>query len=224
VKYELLYRPTFSAARVMLDPGDAVRAEAGAMVSMSPTITIDSKVTGGLGKAFGRLLGGESLFQTTFTATHGPGEVVLAPSSLGDLIALDLGAGPGYMLTSGCFLACDTSVQMETKVSGRGFFAGEGLFLLRMSGVGTVLTSAFGAIHALQLAPGQTYVVDTGHIVAFSETMNYQVRTVTRGLLASFTSGEGFVAEFMGPGILYMQTRAPQSFGPWLSQYIPRGS
>lgn len=98
----------------MLDPGDAVRAESGAMVSMSPTITIDSKVTGGLGKAFGRLLGGESMFQTTFMASQGAGEVILAPSSLGDIIPLELTGGPGYMLTSGCFLASDLSVQMET--------------------------------------------------------------------------------------------------------------
>lgn len=224
MKHELLYRPTFSVARVMLDPGETIRAESGAMVSMSPNITIESKAQGGLGKALGRLLTGESFFQTTFTASNGAGEVVLAPSSLGDIISIDIAPGPGYMVTSGCFLACDQSLNIETKVSGRGFFAGEGLFLMRVSGQGNLLVSCFGAVHPVQLQAGQPYVVDTGHIVAFQETMQYSVRTVTRGLMQSWKSGEGFVAEFVGPGIVYIQTRAPQSFGPWLGQYIPRSS
>jgi len=223
VKHELLYKPTFSVARVMLDPGEAIRAESGAMVSMSPTVTIESKVTGGLGKALGRLLGGESFFQTTFTATHGAGEVLLAPSALGDITLLDVSSG-GWMVTSGCFLASDLSVQVETKMSGKGLFAGEGLFLLRCSGAGSMLVSSFGAIHAVQLQAGQPYVVDTGHIVAFTETMSFHVRTIAKGLMSSLTSGEGFVAEFTGPGVLYLQTRAPHAFGPWIAQFVPRSS
>lgn len=223
MKHEILFKPVFAAVRVMLDPGDAIRAESGAMVSMSPSITIESKATGGLGKALGRLLGGESFFQTTFTASHGPGEVLLAPSALGDIICLDV-SNPGWMVTSGCYLASDPGIQTETKLSGKAFFGGEGLFLLRASGVGQMLVASFGAIHAIQLMPGQQYVVDTGHIVAFPETMNFQVRTAARGLMSSLTSGEGFVAEFTGPGILYLQTRAPQAFGPWISQFVPRSS
>ncbi|MEQ1823576.1 MAG: TIGR00266 family protein [Fimbriimonadaceae bacterium] len=224
MKYELLYRPTFSAARVSLDPGETIRAESGAMVSMSPTITIESKAQGGIGKALGRLFAGESFFQTKFTATHGAGEVLLAPSSLGDVVGVNLNLGRALMLTSGCFLACDESLQIETKIQGKGFFAGEGLFLMRVSGTGTILVSCFGASHAVQLAEGQPYIVDTGHIVAFEESCQYSVRTVTKGLIQSFTSGEGYVAEFVGPGIVYIQTRSPQSFGPWISQYVPRGS
>lgn len=191
------------------------------MVSMSPTISMESKMQGGLGKALGRLMGGESLFQTTFTATHGPGELLLAPAAIGDIMALHLNA-EGYMVTSGNYLAGDIGLTIETRVSARALFAGEGLFIMRVSGVGLLLLSAFGAIHAVQLLPGQPYVVDTGHIVAFQDTMQYQVRTATRSLFGSFTSGEGFVAEFVGPGILHLQTRAPHAFGPWLGQFIPR--
>lgn len=208
----------------MLDPGESIRAESGAMVSMSTTIQIESKAQGGLGKALGRLLTGESFFQTTFTATHGPGEVILAPSALGDVFSVEVTPQSGMMVTSGCYLACDSALNIETKMSGRGFFAGEGLFLMRVSGQGTLLVSCFGAMHAVQLMAGQPYIVDTGHIVAFQDTMQYSVRTVARGLMQSFTSGEGYVAEFVGPGVLYIQTRSPQSFGPWLNQYIPRGS
>lgn len=223
MKYELLYQPTFSVARVMLDPGDGIRAESGAMVSMSPSITMESKMHGGLGKAIGRLFGGESLFQSTFTATHGAGEVILAPPSLGDILTLNLN-GEGMMVTSGCYLAGDLTLNIETKATIKGFFAGEGLFMMRVSGHGVLLLSAFGAIHPVQLMAGQPYIVDTGHIVAFTETMNYEVRRAARSLIGSFTSGEGYVAHFTGPGVVYTQTRSPQGFGPWLGQFIPRGS
>ncbi len=220
MRHELLYSPTFTALKLLMDPGDSVRAESGAMVSMSPTITMESKMQGGLGKALGRLIGGESFFQTTYTASAGPGELLLAPASLGDILPLQLG-GNGYMVTSGCYLAGDASLNIETKISGKALFGGEGLFIMRVSGTGPLYVSAFGAIHAVQLVPGQPYVVDSGHIVAFQDTMSYDVRTATRSLWGSFTSGEGFVAQFTGPGILYVQTRAPQSFGPWLGQFIP---
>lgn len=223
MKYELLYQPTFSVARVMLDPGDGIRAESGAMVSMSPSITMESKMHGGLGKAIGRLFGGESLFQSTFTATHGAGEVILAPPSLGDILTINLN-GEGMMVTSGCYLAGDLTLNIETKATIKGFFAGEGLFMMRVSGSGVLLLSAFGAIHPVQLMAGQPYIVDTGHIVAFTETMNYEVRRAAKSLIGSFTSGEGYVAQFTGPGIVYTQTRSPQGFGPWLGQFIPRGS
>lgn len=223
MNHEILYQPSFSVARIMLEPGESVRAESGAMVSMSPTIEIESSVTGGLGKALGRLLGGESLFQSKFTAARGAGEVVLAPSTMGDILNVQL-RGEGMMVTSGCFLAGDVNLNMETKVSGRGFFAGEGLFVMRVSGAGSLFMNSFGAIHAVQLGPGQQYIVDTGHIVAFTDTMNYEVRRAAKSLLGSFTSGEGVVAVFTGPGILYMQTRSPQAFGSYLIPFLPRSS
>lgn len=224
MRYEILYQPSFAVARLLMEPGDTVRAESGAMVSMSPTITMESKMQGGLGKAFGRLLGGESAFQTTFSASHGPGELLLAPSTVGDIIALNLTSGSGMMVTSGCYLAGDTSLNIETKVSTKSFFSGEGLFIMRVTGNGNLLLSSFGAIYALDLQPGQPYIVDTGHIVAFSEGMGYEVQRASRSLLGSLTSGEGFVAHFTGPGRIYIQTRSPQSFSSWISQFIPRGS
>jgi uncharacterized protein (TIGR00266 family) len=220
MKYEILYQPSFAVARVMLDPGDSIRAESGAMVSMSSTVTVDSKVTGGLGKAFGRLLGGESVFQTTFTATHGPGEVILAPASMGDIVPLPL-SGEGFMVTSGSYLAGDAGLDLQTRPNMKAFFTGEGLFMMRIAGQGLLLLSSFGAIHPVQLMAGQPYIVDSGHIVAFSETMQYNVRRAARSLLGSFTSGEGIVAEFVGPGVVYVQTRAPQSFGSWIGQFVP---
>jgi uncharacterized protein (TIGR00266 family) len=220
MQYEILYKPSFSVARVLLDPGDSVRAESGAMVSMSPTITLEAKAPGGIGKAIGRLLGGESLFQTTFTATHGAGEVLLAPPCIGDILPLHL-ADQGFMVTSGSYLAGDTSLNLETRISGRSLFSGEGLFIMRVSGTGLLLLGCFGAVHGVHLAPGQPYLVDTGHIVAFSDTIDYEVVKATRSLWSTIASGEGLAANFVGPGLVYIQTRAPQSFAPWLGQFLP---
>lgn len=223
MRYEILHQPSFAVARMLMEPGDSVRAESGAMVSMSPTITMDSKMQGGIGKALGRMFGGESMFQTTFTATNGPGELLLAPSLIGDIVGLNL-AGQSLMVTSGCYLAGDTDLQIETKASVKSFFSGEGLFMMRVSGTGLLLLSSFGAIYALDLQPGQPYIVDTGHIVAFTDTMGYDVQRAAKSLWGSFISGEGFVAHFQGPGRLYIQTRSPQGFGSWIGQFVPRSS
>ncbi|MFQ3586282.1 MAG: TIGR00266 family protein [Fimbriimonadaceae bacterium] len=223
MKYEILYQPSFAVAQILLEPGERIRAESGAMVSMSPTVEMESKVTGGLKGMLTRALTKESLFQTYFTATGGPGEVVLAPSAIGDIIPLEL-QNDSYMVTGGSYLAGDPDLDMQVRVSGRAFFAGEGLFLMRVSGTGPLLLSSFGAIRAISLPAGHQYIVDTGHIVAFSESMQYEVRRAARSLIGSFTSGEGLVAHFIGPGVLYTQSRTPQGFGPWLAQFMPKGS
>lgn len=220
MRYEILYQPSFSVARVMLEAGEAIRAESGAMVSMTPNIQLESKVQGGLGKMFGRMLAGESAFQSTYTSQGGPGEVILAPSPMGDIFPLDVSQRP-MTVTSGCYLAGDTSLTMETVASMKGFFGGEGLFMMKIYGQGLLLLSSFGAIHPVQLQAGQTYIIDTGHLVAFSDGMGYNLRKASRGLLGTLTSGEGIVAELTGPGVVYIQTRTPGGFGAWLGGFIP---
>ncbi len=220
MRHSILYQPSYAVAKVLLDQGEVIRAESGAMVGMSPTIQIESKMTGGIGKAIGRLFGGESLFQTTFTATQGPGEVLLAPSGPGDIFAVE--PGPGLMVTSGCYLAGDQSLNFETVASFKGFFSGEGLFMMRATGPGQMLLSSFGAIHAIELQPGQPYIVDSGHIVAFSAGMGYELRRAASGILNTLKSGEGVVVHLTGPGILYLQTRTPGGFAQLLGPYLPR--
>lgn len=223
MQHEILYNPAFALARVMLDPGESIRAESGSMVSMSSSIEIKSGIAGGIGKALGRLLGGESIFQTTFVAERGAGEVLLAPSTVGDIVGLTLN-GEAMMVASGNYLAGDANLQFETKASFKGFMAGEGLFMMRIFGHGPLLLSTFGAMHAVQLLPGQSYIVDSGHIVAFSDTMEFKARKAARTFLGSFTSGEGIVAVFTGPGLLYIQTRSPQNFASFLSRFTPAES
>jgi uncharacterized protein (TIGR00266 family) len=206
MRHEILFQPEFAVVKMMLDAGESIRAESGAMMSMTANMHLDSKISGGLGKMFGRMLTGESAFQTTFTAQNGPGEVILAPGLSGDIIAVDVSQRP-MIVTSGAFLAGDVRLDFKTQASMKGFFGGEGLFMTEISGPGLLLLSSYGAILPIELAPGQPYIVDTGHLVAFHAGMGYNLRKATKSLLGTVTSGEGVVAEMVGPGTVYTQTR-----------------
>jgi uncharacterized protein (TIGR00266 family) len=220
---EILYQPAYSLCRVILNPGESLRAESGAMVSMSGGVQIETKATGGIMKSFGRsLLGGESFFQNTFRAESG-GEVTLAPELPGDIMTFDL-AGQEIVVQSGSYVASHTDIQVETKWGGsKTFFGGEGLFMLKCAGDGLLVISSYGAIHRVSVAAGQNYVVDTGHIVAFPAGMSYQVRKVG-GLKSTIFGGEGLVCEFQGPGDLFLQTRSQQAFLSWLIPQLPNRS
>lgn len=220
MNYEIMHGPSFAVARVLLQQGESVRAESGAMASMSPSVEMQSQ-SGGLGKMFGRILSGESAFQTMFTATHGPGEVVLAPKTPGEVRALTL-QGKAWMITSGAYLASDPSVELGTAANMKNFFGGEGVFMVRASGAGTVLVNSFGAIREIELQAGQSYIIDTGHLVAFEDGMGYQLQKAAKSLLGSFTSGEGIVAVMSGPGRVLMQTHQPQGLAQTLAAFIPR--
>lgn len=214
MQFELLHQPAYSVARVTLALGESVRAESGAMIAMTPTVEIRAQM-GGLGKALGRILARESLFQTTFEAVHGPGEVLLAPTWPGDLVRTE--PGPGMMVTAGCFLAGDPALRFETVASMKNFFSGEGLFLMRASGPGSMILSSHGAIHAIQLQANQPYIVDTAHLVAFTEGLGYRVRKAAGGLLNTLKSGEGLVVELTGPGMVYLQTHTTKGLASLVS-------
>lgn len=216
---EVLYRPSYSLLRLLMEPGEALLAEAGAMVSMTPNIQVQTQAKGGLLGGLKRaVLGGESFFINTFTCGEGQGELTLAPNLPGDLVHVPM-AGGTMMVQSGSFIASSPAISTDTSWAGsKGFFSKEGLFLLKCTGQGDLFMSSYGAIHTVELPAGAGYVVDTGHVVAFESTMDYKVRAVG-GLKQTLFSGEGLVSEFVGPGRLYMQTR---SFEAFLGVLIPR--
>ena len=222
LRYQLVGGNAFAAARVELAPGQAIHAEAGAMVSMSGNVDLQAQLQGGLVGALKRMVTRESLFVSTFTALDGPAEVILAPPVPGDVIGVELG-GRALLVQSSSWLASELPVQLDTEFAGfRGLFAGEGLFFIRMSGEGTALLSSFGAIVRRPLLAGSRYVVDTGHVVAFDARMPYQVRKASRrGWLRSIASGESLVAEFVGPGEVYLQTRNLRSLAGALFPFFP---
>lgn len=223
--YEILHQPAFSLAVIKLQAGQAIQAEAGAMVSMSANVDLQSQMKGGLMGAFKRMVGGESAFVSTFTAQGGPGEVTLAPPAPGDIAALEM-QNQVFFVQSSSYLAGDQGLRVDTSWGGaRSFFGGEGLFVLQVTGTGLLLVSSFGAIYRKRLAPGERYVVDTGHLVAWEGHMQYNLRKAAQaGWLRSIVSGEGIVAEFTGPGEILIQTRNLEAFGSLLRAMFPTQS
>ncbi len=222
--YQIEHQPAFSLAILKLQAEQSIMAEAGAMVSMSANVELQSQMKGGLLGALKRAAGGESAFVSTFTARGGPGEVTLAPGAPGDIAAIEM-RNQTFFVQSSSYLAGDASLVVDTKWGGaKSFFAGEGLFVLMVQGQGLLLVSSFGAIHRKTLQPGERYVVDTGHLVAWEGTTQYTLRKAAAGFFRSMVSGEGIVAEFTGPGELLVQTRNLAALAGLLKPFFPSQS
>jgi len=224
MQIELLYRPAFSLGIIHLDGDEQVRVEAASMVSMSQGITLETAATGGFFKSISRaVLGGESFFQNTYQAPASGGRLAVAPALTGDLMVLDL-HDETLMVQSGSYLASAMTVTTDTKWSGaKTFFASEGLIMLRAQGTGLLLLSSYGAIHEMNLAAGETITIDTGHLVAFTQDIGFQVRKIG-GLKSTLFSGEGLVVDLTGPGRVLAQTRSTDQFLSWLIPKLPHTS
>jgi uncharacterized protein (TIGR00266 family) len=221
VRTEISYSPAFAMATIHLEPGEAVKAEAGAMMAMTPTVDISTGSEGGFMKGLRRsVLGGESFFLNTYTATGHDAHVVVAPALPGDVVTWTLTGGTMY-LQSGSYLAAPGSIDVDSKWGGaKTFFSKEGLFMLKCSGTGDLVASSYGAVHAVDLAPGQRYTVDTGHMVGWEEGVTYAVRKVGNWK-STLLGGEGLVIDLTGPGRVYVQTRSPENFIDWLVPKLP---
>jgi uncharacterized protein (TIGR00266 family) len=219
--FEILHQPSFALAVIQLQAEQSILAEAGAMVSMSANVELQSQMKGGLMGALKRAVGGESAFVSTFTARGGPGEVSFAPGAPGDIAAIEL-SNQMFMVQSSSYLAGDASLTVDTKWGGaKTFFGGEGLFVMQVSGTGLLLLTSFGAIHRKRLSAGERYVVDTGHLVAWEASLQYSLRKAASGFFRTMVSGEGIVAEFAGPGELLIQTRNLAAFAGLLKPFFP---
>jgi uncharacterized protein (TIGR00266 family) len=213
--------PAFAVARCTLASGEAIKAEAGAMMAHSVGVEVQAKVQGGLMKGLKRsLLGGESLFMTTWTAPDGGGWVDCTANLPGDLAVLDV---DGVMnVTQGGFLVSSSEIEIDTKWDGfKNIGGGEGGFLVRASGSGKIVVACYGAIETIELDAGEQVVLDSGHLVAFDPTVQYTTRKVTKGIMQTLKSGEGFVMEFTGPGRILSQTRNPGELIDWLTVKLP---
>src|SRR5256885_6222193 len=161
--YRIEHQPAFSLAVLTLDAEQSIMAEAGAMVSMSANIELQSQMKGGLFGALKRAAGGESAFVSTFTARGGPGEVTLAPGAPGDIAAIEMN-NQSFFVQSSSYLAGDASLNVDTKWGGaKSFFGGGGLFFLMGQGGGLLLVSSFWADHPKNLQGGGRYVGDNRH-------------------------------------------------------------
>ena len=169
---------------------------------------------GGLGRLFAR----ESVFINEFTAEGGPGEIKIAPGPSGDIQHIQVSPAQKIFLTASSFVACQPTVKLNTKFQGftKGFFSGETLFIMECTGEGDLWFNTFGAIFAVDVK--DEYIVDTGHIVAFTAGLDYSVSRIG-GYKSLFFSGEGFVCRFKGEGRVWIQTRNPLGFINWADGY-----
>jgi uncharacterized protein (TIGR00266 family) len=219
---EVLYRPSYSLARVFLEPGEQIQVEAGAMVGMSPTLEMETQATGGFLKSLSRsMFGQESFFLNTYTGKAGGDSIALAPALPGDIAVIEM-HGESLLVQSGSYLASSKGIEVDTKWSGaKTFFGSEGLIMLRVRGTGTLIVSSYGAIHPIELEAGQGYVVDSGHLVTFEEQIGFKVKKVA-GWKSTLFSGEGLVVELKGPGKVTLQSRSQDAFLSWLIPRIPK--
>lgn len=218
MKYEIRYKPAYSLLVVTLDPGESIVAESGSMTYMQPSIEVktqkrEKSLWGILGMA---ILGGQSFFVNEFVATTGSGEVGFSAAPLGDIETLKVTGDRGYILQKAAYIASQGSVHLDVKWEGftKGLF-GQGLFMIKASGEGTIFINTFGAIDHHTLAPGERLLVDNFHLVAFSDTCQYKV-TKFGGLKETILGGEGFVTDIQGPGEVYVQTKNIRELADWI--------
>jgi uncharacterized protein (TIGR00266 family) len=216
-EYTVDGKPDFGLLNVTIPAGRTLKVEASAMAGMDTNISMKTKFKGGLG----RFLTGESLFINEFTAEGGSGQISIAPGSPGDLDHVYLSNETIYLQNT-AYLASDPAVTLETKWQGltKGFFSGESFFLIKCSGVGDLWFNTYGAMIEMT-GVDSDLVVDTGHIVAFTEGLTYSVSKVG-GYKSLFFSGEGFVCRFSGTGRVWIQTRKVPALAQWLYWYRPQ--
>lgn len=224
MKYEILYPEAFPVVKIFLNRGERIKAESDAMIAMSATIDVEGKMEGGILSGLARkFLSGESMFFQELIATRGAGEVLIGHAQPGGILDLELDGSYGLRVQKDGFLAGVGDIQVDTHVQNlaKGFLSGEGFFILNIRGRGTVFVSSYGVIHPINLDDGEEIIIDNGHLVAWADYMDYTIEKASKGFISSFTSGEGLVCRFRGPGVILIQTRNPDAFKAWIASMFP---
>ena len=222
MKYEIKYQPSYSMLEVELEKGEQITGESGALTYMSPTIDVRTRTREKsiLGSLKTSIFGGQSLFVTDFVAADEPGKVALVAAPIGDVLRLEVSPQKGYIIQKSAYLASTHNIDLDVRWEGfsRGLF-GQGLFMIKTTGMGDLFINSFGAIDKHELAPGEQLVVDNFHLAAFSDTCEYEVRKFGTWKDTLF-SGEGLVTYIEGPGEVYVQTKNLREFVDWIWMLI----
>lgn len=215
VDFRIDHRDSNSLLFLRLQPEVEIKAKPGSMVAMDPSVKIRGKTK----FSFKRLISGADLSQSVFT---GPGEVLLAPEIWGDIVPIQLRGDGAWFVGKHSFLASTAEVQMATQSQGisNALFSGEGFFIREFTGQGVLFVQSMGAVVRRDLQPGEEWIVDNGHLVAWSAQYTIE-RIQAGGLLSSAKTDEGLVCRFVGPGSIYIQTRNPEAFTEWVQEQLP---
>ena len=216
MQFRLEGNPDYGEVVADLSPGDMVYAESGAMSRMSTTVDMRSRAMGGTMAALARkFLGGESFFLGEYSTSTG-GLVAFSPRHPGTVLHRRL-QGETLNVTGGSFLACTPDLQMKTSFGGlKALLSREGAFLLALSGTGDLYLSAYGGV--LEKEVDGSFVVDTGHVVAWEPSLDYRI-TGMGGMKQTLFSGEGLVMAFSGRGTVWVQSRTLNETAGWLSPF-----
>jgi uncharacterized protein (TIGR00266 family) len=187
------------------------------MAAMSDGFIVKATTGGKVSSAIARhAVGSESMIFTSFESKISGAWVALSPSRPGDIEVLEL-FGDGFLVQTGSLLGYSEGINVSLRYGGvRSMVMHEGAAYLHVAGEGTALFCSYGAIERIEVGSGESLIVDTGHIVAFSDSMKFHIGTLG-SIATSALSGEGIVSQFTGPGVVYMQTRAEQGLRNWLS-------
>ena len=226
MKYQI-QGETLPVVICQLEQGETMIAESGAMSWMSPNMKMETTTNGGIGKAFGRALSGETLFQNKYTAMNGNGMIAFASSFPGSIKAFEVSPGKEYIFQKKTFLAGEKDVHLAMhfrKKIGAGLFGGEGFILQKVFGNGVVFAEFDGHVVEYELQPGQSIIVDTGYLAAMEATCKMDIQTVP-GVKNMLFGGEGlFNTVITGPGHIWLQTMPIIGVAKALLPYIPTGN
>ena len=226
MKYEIVGE-SMPAVICELQANESMITESGSMAWMSPNMNMSTNAGGSLGRAFGRLFSGESIFQNIYTAQGGPGLIAFASSFPGSIRAVEITPQRPVVVQKSGFLASESSVELSVffqKKLGAGFFGGEGFIMQKLSGSGTAFLEIDGSAVEYDLAPGQRLVVDTGNLAMMDATCSIDIQTV-KGVKNVLFGGEGlFLTVVTGPGQVVLQTMPISGMAAALIPFLPTGN
>lgn len=203
--------------------GQSLCTEGGAMSWMSPNMNMQTNTGGGLGKVFGRLLSGESIFMNEYTAEGGPGEIAFSSSFPGSIIPFEVTPGNGIIVQKGGFLAMEKGLELSVylqKRLGSGLFGGEGFIMQKITGSGVVFVEIDGHCKVRDLGVGESLIVDTGYVAAMTESCSMEIQMI-KGVKNVLFGSEGlFNTRITGPGRVFLQSlpiiKTAEALAPYL--------
>lgn len=213
---------TVPAVEMTLRQGEVVYTQSGGMTYQTEGIQMKTNARGGVLKSLGRAFSGESIFMAHYTAEVDGAKIAFSTTVPGSIVPVNMADLPnGLIIQKGSFLCAENTVSTQvtfTKKFSSGLFGGEGFILQKATGTGLLFLEVDGDMITMNLQPGQTIKVDTGNVVAFENSVSYQIETV-KGLGNIFLGGEGlFLTKLVGPGRVILQT---QNFGDFVGRIVP---